>query len=64
MNNNNNIDKKDNKPFDFNNGSLIPTPSQIDTQGPLLAEILRIVQRIDRRQEDLSNKFSRLGNDY
>jgi hypothetical protein len=64
MDNNNNTDKKDNKPFDLYNGSLIPTPNQIDTQGPLLAEILRIVQRIDRRQEDLLNIFSKIKSGY
>ena len=38
--------------------------NQIDTIGPSIAEILKIVTRIDRRQGELSNKFSRMKNDY
>jgi len=63
MSNNKIIENKDNKPFAHYTTSFIST-NQIDTAGPILAEILKIVQRIDRRQEDLSNKISRIKNDY
>jgi hypothetical protein len=32
--------------------------NQIDTIGPLLAEIFKIVQRIEKRQEEFSNTLS------
>jgi hypothetical protein len=64
LNYKNNVNEKDNKPFVYNNGLFLSNINQIDTIGSLLAEILKIVQRIERRQEEFSNTLSRMKNDY
>ncbi|MBA3283654.1 MAG: hypothetical protein H0U27_01160 [Nitrosopumilus sp.] len=57
----NSTSQKDYKPFVSHDGHL--STNQIDTLGPLLAEIYRIVQRMDKREEEVLKKLSRMRND-
>ena len=62
MNNNNTYSQKEHKPCVSFTRSF-NSANQIDTSEPLLAEILRSVQRIERRLEELSNKISKIKDD-
>ena len=57
----NNNDKKDYKPFVSSTG---PNPTnQIDTTRQLRAEIYKIVQRMDKREDAFFKKLSGMRND-
>jgi hypothetical protein len=58
----NNINHKEYKPFVTSSGSSFT--NQIDTIAPLLAEIYKIVQRMDKRKEEFFKKLSGVQNDY
>ena len=62
MNFKNNTNTKDNKSFVSDDEPFIP--NQIDTTGFLLAEILKIVQRVEKKQDEYFNKISNKQNGY
>ncbi len=58
----NNTDKKGYKPFESSQGPL--SINQIDTIGPIITELFKVIRRIEDKQSDILRILSRVQYDY